>query len=304
MLLILFPILAPIAALIGYLNPELIAPLKGAIVPLLVVVMSCMGITLKPEDFIKIRAYRGAMVLGIVLQFTVMPIVALFVAALLKLDQEYTTGLVLVGSVAGGTSSNVMAYLAQGNVALSVSMTAISTVMSVLMTPFIMSVALGETVPVPAKDMIMSLVQIILLPVSFGVLLNHYAGHYLRPLQAYLAPIATAIILVIIAIVVSLNADSLGIAILTVGAATLLHNVSGLLLGYLGPRLLGFDRVVSRTIAIEVGMQNSGLATALALKLFPPAVALPGAIFSVWLNITGSLFASFSIWLESRKEPY
>ncbi len=295
MLLKLFPVLAPIAALIGFLLPQLLAQGRPAIVPLLILVMSFMGLTLRPEDFLKIRQYRWAIVLGMVLQFTVMPVVALCLSLLLQLDQDQTIGMVLVGSVAGGTSSNVMTFLARGNVAMSVSMTALSTLLSVVMTPLIMTLAIGATVPVPGLDMLKSLVQMILLPVLLGVAINHYCRHWVKAIEGFLAPGAVVAILVIIAIVVSLNAELVSSGIALIAIATLLHNLAGLSLGYLGPRLLGFDSVVCRTIAIEVGMQNSGLATALALKFFSVGAALPGAIFSVWLNITGSLFASLCL---------
>lgn len=295
MLLKLFPALAPLAALIGFLLPQLFAQGASAIVPLLILVMSCMGLTLRPEDFIRIRQYRWAIALGMLLQFSVMPLVALGLSILLALNQELTTGMVLVGSVAGGTASNVMTFLARGNVAMSVSMTALSTLLSVAMTPLIMTLAVGATVPVPALDMLTSLVQMILLPVLLGVAVNHYFGHWLKPIEGLLAPGAVTAILIIIAIVVALNATRISGGIALIAVATLLHNIAGLTFGYLAPRLLGFDSVVCRTIAIEVGMQNSGLATALALKFFSAAAALPGAIFSVWLNITGSIFASLCL---------
>ncbi len=294
MLLKLFPILAPCAALIGFSQPEIISVAQPAIVPLLVMVMSFMGLTLTPDDFAKVGQYRGAMLLGMALQFSVMPLTAVCIAWLLQLDAAYTTGLVLVGAVAGGTSSNVMTYLARGNVALSVSMTAISTLLSVVMTPLIMKLTVGNSVPVPAADMLISLVKIILLPVFAGVVLKHFFNRVVVAIESLLAPAAVMAILVIIAIVVSLNADNFSSGVLVVATATLLHNLAGLLFGYLAPYAFGFDRVICRTIAIEVGMQNSGLATALALKFFTPASALPGAIFSIWLNITGSIFAGLA----------
>jgi len=258
------------------------------------VVMLCMGLTLTPKDFVAVGKYRFAFLIGMGLQFTVMPLGALAIATAFRLEPDLAVGLVLVGSVAGGTSSNVMTFIARGNVALSVAMTATSTLVSVLMTPFLLSVLVGTTVDVPAADMLASLFRIVLLPVVLGVTINSLAGEFVRKFLPALAPLAVLAILVIIAIVVGLNADRLREVALPVVFATLAHNVTGLTLGYLAAKALRFEPAICRTIALEVGMQNSGLATALALKFFAPVAALPGAIFSVWLNITGSIFAALS----------
>ena len=303
MFLRFFPLWAPLAAVLGFILAPHMASWGGAIVPLLTVIMLCMGLTLKPADFIAVSGYKKAFLLGIFLQFSVMPLSALLIAKLFSLSPELTVGMVLVGSVAGGTSSNVMTYIAGGNVALSVSMTAFSTLASVLMTPVLLSLLVGSTVDVPAADMLMSLFRIILLPVVLGVMINQFAGRLVSYIEPALAPLSVIAILIIIAIVVALNVDALREVALMVVFATLIHNVLGLTLGYFAARLLGFDRVICRTISIEVGMQNSGLATALALKFFAPISALPGAIFSVWLNITGSIFASMCSRSDQKKLP-
>jgi BASS family bile acid:Na+ symporter len=234
-------------------------------VPLLTVIMLCMGLTLKPRDFVAVGGYRLAFLAGLLLQFTVMPLMALLIATLFRLGPDLTVGLVLVGSVAGGTASNVMTFIARGNVALSVAMTATSTLAGVVMTPLLLSLLVGTTVDVPAADMLASLFRIVLLPVLIGVTINSLTPQVVRKLAPALAPLAVLAILTIIAIVVALNAGRLREVALAVVIATLLHNVSGLLLGY-----------------------------GAALKFFTPVAALPGAIFSVWLNITGSVFASLS----------
>jgi BASS family bile acid:Na+ symporter len=188
MFLKLFPIWAPLAALLGFLLAPQMANWGGAIVPLLTVVMLCMGLTLKPADFIAVGQYKKAFGLGMLLQFSVMPLGALLISILFGLGPELTVGMVLVGSVAGGTSSNVMTYLARGNVALSVSMTACSTLASVVMTPLLLSLLVGTKVDVPAVDMLLSLFRIILLPVMLGVAINHWAGTLAQRLQPALAP--------------------------------------------------------------------------------------------------------------------
>jgi BASS family bile acid:Na+ symporter len=300
MFLKLFPIWAPLAALTGYLCAPAMNGWGGAIVPLLTVVMLCMGLTLKPADFVAVGNLKKAFALGMVLQFSVMPLGAVLVSMVFGLDAELTVGMVLVGSVAGGTSSNVITYLARGNVALSVSMTACSTLASVVLTPLLLSLLVGSKVDVPAGDMLLSLFRIVLVPVVLGVAINHWAGKLAQRLQPAMAPLSVIAILIIIAIVVALSAGNLRAVALTVVFATLAHNVLGMLLGFYAARLLGFDKVICRTIGIEVGMQNSGLATALALKFFTPISALPGAIFSIWLNITGSIFASYCVHADER----
>lgn len=291
----LFPLWAPCAAILGFLFPSVFFDLKIAIVPMLMVVMLCMGLTLRPKDFIEVKQYKTAVFTGILLQFTVMPFLAYFLAQVFELSQDLTIGLILVGSVAGGVSSNVMTYIAKGHVAMSVSMTALSTLMSVIMTPLLLTLLVGSQVQVPTTAMLLSLLKIILLPIGLGMTLNYFLGKGVKNIEPWLPKISVSVILLIIAIIVSLNADRLTDIALFVVLATLLHNVIGMILGYSAASLLGFNKKVCRTIAIEVGMQNSALASALAMKFFTPAAALPGAIFSIWLNITGSVFASVSL---------
>ena len=287
-----FPLWVIVAAVVGFLLPELLVSIKSLVVPLLTGIMLCMGLTLQPRDFVEVGRYKTAILAGTALQFSVMPLMALLISLSLGLSQELLVGMVLVGSVAGGTASNVMTHLAGGNVALSVSMTAISTLLGIVMTPLLLWLLVGSNVDVPALSMLESLFKIVLLPVTAGVLLNHFFRGRVTSIQRYLAPLSVIMIVIIIAIVVALNQSSIDSGVIWIALATLLHNLSGLALGYMAAHLLGFDRVICRTIAIEVGMQNSGLATALALKFFSPISALPGAIFSIWLNITGSVFAA------------
>jgi len=298
----LFPLWVIIAALGGMLLPQWFVDLKGYVVPLLMVVMLAMGLTLKPGDFYNLKHLKSAVAVGLLLQFTVMPLMALAIATAFQLNQDLTTGLVLVGSVAGGTASNVITLLARGNVALSVSMTAISTLVSVVMTPLLMTWLVGSTVAVPALAMIGSLFKIILLPVGLGVLCNVVIEGQVAKIRPVLPAFSVIAVAVIIAIVVALNADRFTALALWVFAATLVHNLSGMALGYWVAAMLGFNRVVCRTIAIEVGMQNSGLAATLALKFFGTATALPGAVFSIWLNITGSIFASACVRSDERQK--
>lgn len=290
---VLFPLMALIASVVAYLAPDLFMPYRGAIVPLLTIIMFAMGLTLTPADFKRVATRPLVIGLGVVLQFTVMPLAALAIGTVLALPPELLVGLVLLGSCPGGTASNVIAYLARANVALSVSMTMISSLLAVVATPTITWLLVGQTIPVAIGSMVVSLVQIILLPVLVGVLLNTLFHRQIDRLKPLLPVVATTAIVIAIAIIVALNRDDLALAGPAILMAIVLHNLVGLAGGYAIPRLFGYDRTTSRTLAIEVGMQNSGLAAALALNYFSPLAALPGAIFSVWHNLSGALLAGW-----------
>lgn len=199
----------------------------------------------------------------------------------------------LVGACPGGTASNVICYLARGDVALSITLTAVSTLLAVVLTPALTWLYVGQTVPVPVWQMLLSVVKIVILPVTLGVLANRLLGKRAEPLSELFPALSVAAIVVIIAIIVALNRGQLGGIALTVAVAVALHNLIGLGGGYWIVRRLGHDLRTARTLAIEVGMQNSGLGVALAIKYFTPAAALPGALFSIWHNPTGSLLAGF-----------
>lgn len=293
MAIYLFPVLALLISVFAYLFPALLVGLKAFIVPLLVVVMLAMGLTLQWRDFAKVRQYRRIVGAGVAIQFIIMPFAAWLIALLLGLSEALMTGMMLVGATAGGTASNVMAYLAKGNVALSVSMTMISILVAVILLPLLTWLYLGQSIEVPALSMLDMLAKVILLPVAAGMLLNHFFKHKLAGIAPACSVFSMAAILLIIAIVVALNSDNLNTVAWQVVSAVILHNLIGLGCGYGLSRKLGYDSVIARTVAIEVGMQNSGLSVALALKYFSAASALPGAIFSIWHNLSGALFASF-----------
>ena len=237
--------------------------------------------------------------MGVLLQFILMPLLAVVLAKMFGLSNQLTAGLVLIGCCAGGTASNVISYLARADLALSISMTVCSTLVGVIATPLLTGFYLSTTVDVDTTGMLVSIVQIVLIPVLMGVMLNHLFPAFIRPVTPQLPTLSILIILTIIAIVVALNSDSL----LEIGAPTLvavvLHNLGGMCGGFYLSRMLGFDTRQSHTIAVEVGMQNSGLGVALALEFFSATAALPGALFSVWHNISGSLLASQ--WSRKRE---
>ncbi|EAS41165.1 bile acid:sodium symporter family protein [Photobacterium profundum] len=289
----LFPAWALLFSVIAMVQPTLFVGLKTQIVPLLTIIMLAMGVSLTPSDFVNVAKHKIAIGVGVLLQFSVMPIVALLISLAMGFDSELTVGMVLVGSVAGGTSSNVMAYLAKGNVALSISMTAISTLLGVVLTPFLVELYVGQSVDVPVGAMLISLVKIVLLPVGLGVVINVVARKHIEKISSILPLISMAAIVIVISIVVALNVGNLKTLGPMIAIAVILHNSIGLFAGYFCCRLCGFNETISRTVAFEVGLQNSGLAAALAMKFFTPVAAVPGTIFSVWHNISGSLLAGY-----------
>ncbi|TPV52892.1 bile acid:sodium symporter family protein [Aestuariibacter sp. GS-14] len=299
MAVLLFPVWAVLVSLLAYLYPEPFIQLKSWIVPLLVMVMLGMGITLKWQDVGRVIAFRNIVGLGVAIQFIVMPLAAWLISLLLGLNSELMTGMMLVGATAGGTASNVMTYLAKGDVALSISMTMMSTLVAVVMLPVLTWLYLGQDIDVPAASMLTMLIKVILLPIAAGMLLNHFFSARLSALTPCFSRFSVTAILLIIAIVVALNNHNLNNLVWPVVIAVMLHNLTGMACGYWAARTLNYDTVVARTVAIEVGMQNSGLSVALALKYFSAASALPGALFSIWHNLSGALFASY--WQKKDK---
>ncbi|MFM2482097.1 bile acid:sodium symporter family protein [Celerinatantimonas sp. YJH-8] len=289
----LFPLWAILLSVLAYQQPQWFTSLKGDIIPLLIIIMLTMGLTLQRTDFINVIHNKKAILTGLILQFTVMPLSALLISLILGFNSELTIGMVLVGSVAGGTSSNVMCYLAKGDVALSITMTAISTLVGVILTPLLVGLLAGHSVDVPVFSMLLSLVKIVLIPVVVGVLINTQCHRFTQKLDTLLPVISMLAIVTIIAIVVALNQRNLTSIGPLVAAAVILHNSVGLLSGYWICRLLRFNETICRTVAFEVGLQNSGLATALAMKFFTATAAVPGTLFSVWHNISGSCLAGY-----------
>ena len=296
-----FPLLAIAASLFAWSNPGPLLGLKDAIVPLLTIIMFCMGLTLRWRDFVRVWRKPQPIALGVLLQFVIMPLLAWILVHALSLPQELAIGLIIVGSCAGGTASNVMTYLARGDVALSVSMTLMSTLWGVILTPWLVAFYAGADVFVDTHGMLFSIAQIVVLPIAAGLLCNRFIPQVGQSVNSLLPDISSALILLVIATVVALNADEIATMGTLAVVAVILHNLLGLALGYGIARWNGHTEVEARTIAIEVGMQNSALAAALALKFYGPVAALPGALFSVWHNISGSLLASFWKWQTERK---
>lgn len=290
----IFPVCAVIISIFAYFFPAVLGRFDSAVVPLLGFIMLGMGSTLSLKNFKNAFKYPRAVLTGLILQFSLMPLWAYIVGKVLALPPEQLTGLVITGAVAGGTASNVIAYLAGGDVALSITMTACSTAAGIVLTPLISSFYLQQTVVVPAWAMFKSILLMAALPVSLGLIINRLLRKYRNILENICPVLSAAGIVLVIGIIMSLNAATLHTCGLKVFLAVILHNLAGLASGYICAILLKCDRKTAITIAVEVGMQNSGLAAALAKQFFGIASALPGAVFSVWHNISGSVFAAIS----------
>lgn len=296
----LFPLWALLFSLLAWWQPQWLVGGKPAIVPLLMLIMFGMGLSLTWADFQGVLKRPALIGLGVVLQYALMPLLAFLIGSAMQLPTELLAGLVLVGACPGGTASNVIAYLARANVALSVAITFASTLVAVVATPLLTWLYLGERIAVPVSGMLISLVQIVVVPVVLGCLLNTFLQRQLTPIRELFPLVSVAAIVLVIGIIVALNAGRISEAGLLVVIAVMLHNGLGLLSGYSIARLLRLDTVTARTLAIEVGMQNSGLGVALAIKHFTPLAALPGALFSVWHNLSGSLLAT--VWQRRSNE--
>jgi BASS family bile acid:Na+ symporter len=290
----LFPLWAALVALIAYFSPASVAPIGPHVTSLLMIVMLAMGVTLSFADFRRVFTRPAPVLAGIALHYFVMPLAAWAIAKLLHMPPDLTAGMVLVGSVASGTASNVMIYLARGDVALSVTISALSTLVGVFATPLLTRLYVDASIVVDVRGMLVSIAQIVGLPIVIGLVVNRIAGGLVRRVEPVLPLVSMAAILAIIAAVVGGTHQSIATVGPVVALGVVLHNGIGLLGGYWGGRLLGFDESVCRTLAIEVGMQNSGLAATLGKLYFSPLAALPGALFSVWHNLSGSLLAG--IW--------
>lgn len=292
-------------AVLALLCPSAVSFIKTSYInPLLGVVMFGMGLTLKLSDFRVVFSHPKDVCIGTVAQFTVMPLLAYLQAKAFSLPPELAVGVILVGTCPGGTSSNVMTYLCKGDVALSVGMTAVSTVLAPVVTPLLTYLYAGATVHVDLLSMFLSIIQVVILPIALGFAVNRFFGRFAERAVDVLPLVSTLAIVAIVGAVVSVNAARLLSCGLLILVVVVLHNVLGYLLGYIAARALRMSNAKCRTVSIEVGMQNSGLATSLATVHFAqyPLATIPGAVFSVWHNVSGALLANVFLRQAEREE--
>jgi len=288
-----FGLLVLLGGVVGMLVPEQVSGLTDYVSLLLGIIMFGMGLTLRAADFALVARRPLAVLFGLLAQFVIMPFTAWGIAQLFGLTGALLVGMVLVGSAPGGTASNVIVYLAKGDVALSVTLTSVSTLLAPFLTPLLILLLAGSDLPVGFGDMFVSIAQVVLLPVLAGIVLRAIADRAVQRVLPYLPLVSVLGIVLVVTGIVGANAETIATSGWLLMLAVVVHNAAGLGLGYGAARLAGLDESARRAVSVEVGMQNSGLASSLATTHFTAAAALPGAVFSVWHNLSGSLLASF-----------
>ncbi|WP_420225514.1 bile acid:sodium symporter family protein [Pigmentiphaga litoralis] len=287
-----FAIWVLLFAVIAFFAPAQFTWLGKYIVPLLGMIMFGMGLTLSKEDFREVVRRPGDVAIGVAGQFIIMPGLAYLLTRVLDLPPEVAVGVILVGCCPGGTASNVMTFLARGDVALSVAVTSVTTLVAPIVTPALIYVLASQWIDVSASAMFWSIVQVVVLPIALGVAAQYLLGKRVQHGVAVLPLISVVAIVAIVAAVVAGNQARIASSGLMIFAVVVLHNGLGLLIGYGLAKVFGMSVAKRKAISIEVGMQNSGLGVALATAHFSPLAAVPSAIFSVWHNISGPLAAT------------
>ncbi|MCE9597392.1 MAG: bile acid:sodium symporter family protein [Spirochaetia bacterium] len=291
----LFPLWVVVAGGLSFFYPGMFTWFTGPWITWgLGIIMLGMGLTLTLEDFKRVGKIPGAVILGILLQYTVMPFLGWASGRLFNLPDPLAVGLILVSCCPGGTASNVISYLARADVPLSVTMTALSTIIAVALTPLLTDFLAGSRMEVDAAGLFLSTVQVVLIPVALGVLIQRYFKRFTAAILPFAPPVAVLTIVLIVASILGANRELIKSSGLVLLAAVFLLHGGGFLLGYLFARLL-VPESAARTISIEVGMQNSGLGVVLARANFTnPLVAVPSAISSLFHSVIGSALAA--IW--------
>lgn len=287
--------------------PDLVTDIYGfdtsvLIVPLIQVIMFGMGTQLSVKDFTGVLKKPKGVFVGMTCQFTIMPIVGISLALMFGFEAEIAAGVVLIGSCPGGVASNVMAYIARADLALSISLTAVATMVSPIVTPLLMELLAGQFVPIDTLGMMVSILKMIIVPIVLGLVFNHFLHGKAKWLDDIMPMVSMVGIAVIIMIITAAGRDSLVSIGLLLILAAVIHNAFGYMFGYWGGRITGMDEESCRTIALEVGMQNGGMASGLAAEMGKIAtVGLAPAVFGPWMNISGSTLAN---WWRRKGEDH
>lgn len=301
-----FALLVIIAAAIGLFKPKLFLWVVPKVSLLLGIIMFGMGMTLKKGDFKEVFTRPKDVFIGVAAHYILMPSIAYILCILFKLPKELAVGAILVGCCPSGTASNVVCYLAKGDLALSVSIGAVSTLLAPLFMPLLILLLAGKWVSIPVVSLFIEIAKIVILPIVLGVIVNTIFGQKVEKATKALPLVSTIAIVLIVGGVVGANSKRLlSTAAMAIGVVVL-HNLCGFLFGYLAGRVLGMEESKRRAVSLEVGMQNSALGVSLAMSFFSPAAAIPAAIFSVWHNISGPSLATF--WsnkqIEEKNQDY
>jgi BASS family bile acid:Na+ symporter len=288
-----FAIWVILFAALGFVFPETFKQIGPWIVTLLSIIMFGMGLTLSVDDFREVLRRPFDVTIGVIGQFAIMPLLAVALTWIIPMPPEVAAGVILVGCCPGGTSSNVMTYLSKGDVALSVACTSVTTLAAPLVTPFLVWMLASQFLPVDGWAMFLSIVKVVLVPLALGAALQKLAPGIVKTAVPAL-PLASVVgIVLIVSAVVGGSKAAIAQSGLMIFAVVVLHNGLGYLLGFFAAKAAGLSLAKRKAIAIEVGMQNSGLGAALATAYFSPLAAVPSAIFSVWHNISGALLANW-----------
>ena len=271
----------------------------------LMVIMFGMGLTLKVSDFALVFSSPKEIVMGSLAQYTIMPLLAFALSRLFHLDPALTAGIVLVGTCPGGTASNVITYLSKGDIAFSVCMTSVNTLLAPFLTPFITYLILQTSVTMDMKALFLGIINIVLVPIILGVIINKFFYKFSQKIVTILPSVSVFAICMVLASVVSHNAKMIYASGIVIFIVIVLHNILGYLFGFCIGKALKMNNAKIKAFSIEIGMQNSGLASGLANSAFPALVgaSVPGAIFSVWHNISGAFLASiYKHWNDKGKK--
>ncbi|KAB7667768.1 bile acid:sodium symporter family protein [Bacillus sp. B1-b2] len=296
-----FAIWVIIFAILAFFIPGGFTWIAPHISLLLGIIMFGMGLTLSLEDFKAVFQAPKSVFIGVLGQYTIMPLLAFLLATVFQLEPEVAVGVILVGCCPGGTASNVMTFLAKGNTALSVAVTSVSTLLAPILTPALTLLFASKWLPVSAGSLVLSIVQIVLVPIILGLIVKLLFKKQVEKSISVLPLISVIGIVAVAAAVVSVNAAKIAETGLLIVSIVILHNVLGLLIGFLAAKALRLNFADQKAISIEVGMQNSGLGAALAVAHFSPLSAVPSAIFSVWHNISGPILAT---WWGKKAEKH
>lgn len=288
-----FPVWVILFALIAFFNPAPFKPFGSSITYLLGLIMLGMGLTMTLDDFKLVLTRPKDVLCGVLFRYCLMPLIAFGVGKLMGLPPSLAAGLILVGACPSGTASNVMTFIAKGDTALSVTVSSINTVLAPILTPYIFLLLAGTLIPIQANALLVDILKIVLLPIALGILIRTFAASFAKRMVNIVPLISVVCIIAIITIVVALSAAKLATVALVAFIAVMLHNACGLGIGYGASRAAGMNHTKAKAISFEIGMENSGLAVALAVAHLDPIAAIPGAIFSVWHNFSGSLLAGY-----------
>lgn len=293
-----------IVAAVALFEPSVLIWIKTSwVTTLLMIVMFGMGLTLRPSDFAVVFKRPKDIIMGFCAQFAIMPFLAFVLGKLFSLDDALLVGVVLVGTCPGGTSSNVITYLSKGDVPLSVGMTSVSTLFAPILTPALTYLLLRQTVSVDMMAMFISIVKVVILPIAAGFVINKFFSETTQKAVKVLPLVSVTAIVMIVAAVVAANSANIMSTGAIVFVVVILHNILGYALGYFVSVVFKLPLAKRKAVSIEVGMQNSGLATSLAATSFPTLAlaTVPGAVFSVWHNISGAILANIYSQMKEDK---